>query len=202
MTTILHVFTEEPSAKNVFEILLSKLLPEDVAFRIYPHQGKQDLERALRTSLPSISKIPGSKILITRDQDSADCLEVKNTISSLLKGNCKCEYYIRIVCKELESWFLGDLDAVQSAYPRFKPAQHIGKADLRHVDQITTPNKYLLRIIPEYSGRATLPKLEVSESIAPFLSLDRNRSSSFNHTVTAIKNLVSSSTILGGNAST
>ncbi len=69
-----HVFTEERSAKNVFDELLPKILHENVNFRIYPHQGKQDLERALRTTLPTISKLPGSKILITRDQDNEDCI--------------------------------------------------------------------------------------------------------------------------------
>jgi hypothetical protein len=63
----LHVFTEEASAKNVFQVLLPKIIPETVYFRIYPHQGKKDLEKALQKSLPSISRIPGSKILVTCD---------------------------------------------------------------------------------------------------------------------------------------
>ena len=33
---ILHVFTEEPSCMNVLGILLPKILPEEVEFRIYP----------------------------------------------------------------------------------------------------------------------------------------------------------------------
>lgn len=187
MTTTLHVFTEEPSAKNVFEILLPKLLPKNTLFRIYPHQGKQDLEKALRTTVPSISKIPGSKILITRDQDAANCIEVKKRIKSIIGSNCHCDYYIRIVCKELESWFLGDLTAVKLAYPRFKPEQHQGKADFRNVDLITNANHHLLKIIPEYSNWETLPKLQVSENISPFLNLDKNTSTSFNNTIKAIR---------------
>lgn len=187
MITTLHVFTEEASAKNVFEILLPKLLPETTYFRIYPHQGKQDLEKALRTTVPSISKIPGSKILITRDQDAANCIDVKKKIDSIIKLNCQCDYYIRIVCKELESWFLGDLAAIKLAYPRFKPEQHQEKADLRDVDLITNANHYLLKIIPEYTSWETLPKLQVSENISPFLDLDKNTSVSFNNTIKAIR---------------
>jgi hypothetical protein len=190
MMKTLHVFTEEPSAKNVFEIILPKLLPPEVGFRVYPHQGKQDLEKALRTTVPSISKIPGAKILITRDQDSSDCISLKNMMNDIIALSCKCDFYIRIVCKELESWFLGDLLAVQSAYPRLKPDQHQNKADFRNVDRIANPNKYLLKILPEYANRDNLPKLEVSESIAPFLDFDRNTSSSFNHTVSAIRRLI------------
>ncbi len=190
MITTLHVFTEEPSAKNVFEILLPKLLPENVFFRVYPHQGKQDLEKALAKTVPSISKMPGSKILITRDQDSGDCLEIKRNMDSVMTLNCSCDYYIRIVCRELEAWFLGDLHAVELAYTRFKSEQYQHKAEFRNVDQIVNPNEFLLKIIPEYSDRTTLPKLEVSETIAPFLDFDRNTSTSFNQTISAINKLI------------
>jgi hypothetical protein len=186
----LHIFTEEVSAKNVFEALLPKIIPDDVFFRIYPHQGKRDLEIALQKSLPTLSKIPNSVILITRDQDCSDCKEVKNRIQELIRNDCHCEHVIRIACKELEAWFLGDLLAVNQAYPRFKPDQYQNKAEFRNVDRITNPNKYLLKIIPEYSNRSTLPKLAVSEAISPFLDLTRNRSSSFNNTISAIKRIV------------
>jgi hypothetical protein len=188
---VLHIFTEEPSAKNVFEALLPKLLPDGVYFRVYPHQGKQDLEQALKKALPQISRIPGSRILITRDQDQSDCREVKSKIANLVNETCACPYAIRILCKELEAWFLGDLEAVEKAYPRFKAAQHIGKADLREVDKIVAPNKFLLKIIPEYAGRDNLPKLETSDNIAPFMNIESNSSQSFNHTIGAIKNLIS-----------
>lgn len=189
MTTI-HIFTEEPSAKKVFDIILPKLLPEDVSYRIYPHQGKQDLEKALQYSVPTISKIPGSKILITRDQDSSDCKQVKRGIKEKIELNCSCEFKIRIVCRELESWYLGDLQAISKAYPRFRPEQYRLKADFRNVDQIVSPNKYLLKIIPEFKKRSSLPKLEVADSIAPHLNLETNQSTSFNHTIKAIESFI------------
>lgn len=187
---VLHVFTEEPSAKNIFDKLLPKILPEGVNFRVYPHQGKKDLENALKKSLPSISRIPGSKILITHDQDSSKCKDIKDHLNKIINGNCLCDYRIRIVCKELESWFLGDLEAVSKAYPRFKPEQYRAKSELKNVDEITNPNLFLLRIIPEYTGRVTLPKLETSDSIAPFLDPGSNKSISFKNTISAIKLLV------------
>lgn len=185
----LHVFTEEPSAKIVFEAILPKILPNDVQFRVYPHQGKKDLEKALKTTVPSISKMPGATILITRDQDNEECLDVKLSILNKLDGNCKCPYCIRIICKELEAWFLGDLAAIQSAYPRFKPEQYSNKAEFRDVDVIDYPSRVLMNIIPEYSKRDTLPKLEVSGAIAPLLDLVMNSSPSFNHTIAAIRKL-------------
>lgn len=190
--TVLHIFTEEPSAKILFDTILPSVLSnQNVTYRIYPHQGKQDLERALKTTLPHISKIPYSKILITRDQDSSGCIELKQKLESLIKNTCQCEYRIRIVCKELEAWFLGDLKAIQLAFPRFKPEQYQSKADFKNVDAIINPNHYLLKIIPEYKGKSNLPKLETAERISPFLDLEHNQSSSFNHTLNAIKELLS-----------
>lgn len=185
--TILHIFTEEPSAKKVFDHILPKILPDDVGFRVYPHQGKMDLDKALKSSVPTISRIPGSRIIITRDQDNNDCKLVKKDIQEIIEHNCSCEFKIRIVCRELESWFLGDLKAIKAAYPRFNPGLYQSRADFRNIDNITSPSKYLLKIIPEFKKKSSLPKLEVADSIAPHLDLNMNRSSSFNHTLKALK---------------
>lgn len=187
--TILHIFTEEPSLKIVLENILPKVLPKNVYFQIYSHQGKQDLEKALTKTLPSISRIPGSKVLVTRDQDSSDCKEVKQNLFELIELNCQCDFSIRIVCRELESWYLGDLDAIERAYPRFKAIQYKTKAEYRNVDKLQSPNRELLKIIPEYSNREYLPKLEAAEMISPQLNINNNKSESFNQTLNAIKRL-------------
>lgn len=191
MTKTLHIFTEEPSAKKLFDSILPKLLPPDVQFRVYSHQGKQDLEKALKNTLPSISRTYGARILVIRDQDSAECIDVKKAIKSKIGNSCTCQFFIRIACRELEAWYLGDLDAIKNAYPRLRPENYSGKADLRNVDEIMNPAEYLLKIIPEYSSRHFLPKIEVSESIAPFLNFENNTSVSFNQTISAIRKLAS-----------
>jgi hypothetical protein len=186
----IHIFTEEASIKSVFDIILPKILPENISFSIYKHQGKRDLEKAIAKAVPSISKMPDSKILIVMDQDNADCKAVKkHIIDDLINGHCHCSYFVRIVCRELESWFLGDLGAVGKAYTRFKATEHSHKTELKDVDYITTPHKYLCKIIPEYSRRETLPKIETASKIAPFMNLENNKSKSFNHTIDAIKKL-------------
>jgi len=185
----LHIFTEEPSLKKVFEIILPKILPVDYYYRIYSHQGKQDLEAALTKTMPSISKIPGAKILITRDQDNEDCKGLKAYLNKIIINNCHCDYLVRIVCRELEAWYLGDLLAIETAYPRFKANSISSKASLRTVDSIHKPSKYLLNVIPELGNKERLPKLETAEKIAPFLDIDRNKSESFKQTIQAIKSL-------------
>ena len=95
-----------------------------------------------------------------------------------------------LVCKELESWILGDLSAIEKAFPRFKSELYAEKAQMKNVDKIKgKPSDFLLRIIPEFKDRKKLPKLEFSKKIAPFLDIDNNTSPSFNHTIHAIKQL-------------
>jgi hypothetical protein len=144
--TELHIFTEEPSIEKVFDALLPQILPESISFYIHPHQGKQDLEQALKTAVPSISKIPNAKILITRDQDEDDCKKLKQKLVNLVHEKCACDYFVRIICKELESWFLGDLPAIEKAWPGFKAKQCSNKRQLKNVDNIKKPSEYLQKI--------------------------------------------------------
>jgi hypothetical protein len=186
----LHIFTEEPSIKNVFDSLLPQILPENVSFVVHPHQGKQDLEKALQSIVPSISKIPYVKILITRDQDEDDCKILKNKLSAIVDKKCSCDYFVRIVCKELESWFLGDVQAIEKAYPRFEKQRYVDKPQFRNVDNVQKPSEYLKTILPNYASRKSLPKLETSKNIAAYMNIANNTSPSFNHTINAIKKLI------------
>lgn len=183
----IHIFVEEPSIKRVLDVIVPDILPENTFFRVYPHQGKQDLEKALISTIPNISKTPGSRIIVSRDQDSGDCRIIKSNINEILNGKISCPYKIRIVCKELESWFLGDLNAIEKAYDRFKSETISMKAEMRNVDLINKPSDFLLKYIPEYNKSEYLPKLENADRIAPFLVLESNKSKSFNHMIEAIK---------------
>lgn len=182
----LHIFTEEPSIKEVFDNIIPKIVP-GLNFSIYPHQGKQDLEKGLKNTLPSISKMPGAKILITRDQDNDNCIELKNYLNEIVKEKCSCDYKIRIVCRELEAWFLGDMLAIDDAYLRFNSQQYKNKSEYRNVDNIVKPSQQLLKIIPEYSKYESLPKIELANRVSHFLTIEANQSSSFQQTVSAIK---------------
>ena len=186
----LFILTEELSIKNIFDVILPKIVSQDIEFRVIVHQGKNDLEKTLADKIASLSKMEGAKILITIDQDANDCKQLKRKIENIIGENCNCDYKIRIVCKDLESWLLGDLSAIEKAFPRFKKETYMEKVQLRDVDKIKgKPADFILRIIPDFKDRKKIPKLEFSKKIAPFLDITNNSSPSFNHTINAIKNL-------------
>jgi hypothetical protein len=185
----LYIFTEEESFRRTADNVLPKILPKGAAYKVYVHQGKQDLERAIKTTVPIISKKPGAKILITRDQDSGDCGKIKNRIRDTIADRCHCQYLIRIVCRQLENWFLGDLGAVEKAYPGFKSSRHINKARLRDIDDVQNADEYLCSILPDYKNRRYLPKLETAEKISAELDITNNSSKSFSHFITGIQKL-------------
>lgn len=185
----LFIYTEEPSIKIVFDRILTQILSEDIAYRIFVHQGKNDLIYGIKNTLPKICKIPDSRILITRDQDSADCKKIKVELDTIVKTICARNYKIRIICRELESWFLGDMDAIAQAYPRFHPEQYRNKKAYRNVDLIQSPSKHLLKLIPEFAGSKKLPKISTAEAIATHLDINANQSESFNQTLSAIQYL-------------
>lgn len=52
----------------------------------------------------------------------------------LYEQNGDCPKLIRIVCKELEAWYLGDFLAIHKVYNNFKYKSYDGKAKFRIPD--------------------------------------------------------------------
>ncbi len=190
---MLYILAEEESLKKVLDVIVPQILPENAGFHILVHQGKQDLEKALKTTVPSLSRIPGVRILITRDQDNGDCKIVKKHLKEIVGNRCNSPVLYRIVCRQLECWFLGDLHALERAYPRFRADHHLNKKNYRDVDSLMNAESLLLDIIPEYKGRQHLPKIETAAKIAPYLDIEQNTSTSFRHFVSGMQKLLTQS---------
>ncbi len=176
---------EEPSAREMLRGLLAKLLPPGwPPSRYIVFEGKQDLERRLVRRIRGYHN-PQARFIILRDQDSGDC----RTIKTVLKAKCfeavRPETAVRIACKELESWYLGDLAAAEEGLEATNVARLQGKAKYRNPDTLESPAQELLRLVPAYQ------KVAGSRAIGPFLDPDRNRSHSFGVFIRSIRDLVS-----------
>ncbi len=166
---------EEPSAKEMLRGILPGILPGNVHPEYKVFEGKQDLEKRLPMILRAW-RTPDCSFVVLRDQDSGDCLVVKERLSNLCKetGREDVPVLIRLACRELESFYLGDLAAVEKGMELRGLAALQKKKKYRDPDRLGSPSLELRRLT---SG--LYEKVSGSRSIAPHLSLELNRSHSF-----------------------
>lgn len=186
--TQLVFFLEERSAKEMLKGLLPKLLPEGFEVQYLVFEGKQDLEKRLPRRLRAWQR-PDALFIVLRDKDSADCVEVKQRLTQICESAGRSDTLVRIACHELESWYLGDLAAVATAIgPDSIVRQQMGRR-FRDPDRLANPFQELKRLAPEYQ------KVSGSRAIAPCLSIENNRSTSFNVFVSGIQRLIANGAI-------
>jgi hypothetical protein len=182
--------TEEPSMSDTLRAVLPRLFPhwvEEEHWLTIPHRGKTELEASISRKLAHWSR-PADRFVILRDNDGSDCKRLKARLRTQASARPTSEVLIRIVCQELESWFLGDLAAVQAAYGRLRSHARQDSRTFRDPDRLTNAADKLKELtgIPGKVSRA--------KAIAPHLQTDpaRNRSASYGAFITGIQRLVAS----------
>ena len=184
-------FLEEPSAEALLNALLPRLLPETVAYRCLVFEGKQDLEQQMVRRMRGY-RVPHARFVVLRDQDSADCHAVKEELKRKCAEAHHPDAVVRIACRELESWYLADLSAVERGLDRPGLSNLQGKRLYRNPDHAMSPSRMLTRLAPVYQ------KVSGSRAIGPHLDLENSRSRSFLHFVTAVRRLAARLTIRVG----
>lgn len=167
---------EERSAQYVLESILPRLFHGvEMSFQYLVFEGKQDLEKRLKNRLKGYRK-PDAYFLVMRDQDSGNCVKIKEQLWQKVRNSGKEERtLIRIACRELESFFLGDLQAVGKALNAPKIQQQKNKKKFRNPDTLGSPYNELKKIDKNYTKTAG------ARSIAEYMALDgTNLSRSFN----------------------
>ena len=174
---------EEPSAKDLLEGLLPRLLPKDTAVYFLVFEGKQDLERQLVRKLRGWL-LPASSFIVLRDQDAADCRIVRERLVKLVAESARQPALVRVACRELESWVVGDWQAVAQAFDRPHLSAQSSKESFRNPDQLVRPVESLRKFIPEYQKR------DGARRVGVLLDPSRNQSASFRAFCTGIQRLV------------
>jgi hypothetical protein len=162
---------EEPSMREVLLALIPPLVPSDVQCRFVPHSGISDLEKSIPRKLRAWLN-PEAQFIVVRDKHSADCRKVKRHLLRLCEEGRRPNTLVRIVCHELEAWFLGDLAAVENAYHLRGIAKRQGQAKYRDPDNVPNAEQELRRLAPLYQ------KIAGSRRIAPHMNLHNNTSRS------------------------
>lgn len=173
---------EEASARAMLEGLLPKVLPAGIVPRYVVFEGKQDLEKQLVRKIRGYRN-PNARFVVMRDQDSnPDCKAVKGKLSELCRQAGKPTALVRIACRELESFYLGDLAAVERGLDITGLVRHQTNKLFRDPDRIGAPSKELKALT-----KGLYQKVGSSRDIGPHLDLDNTRSASFHNLVAGIR---------------
>ena len=175
---------EEASARAMLEGFLSNIISDSIPRRFIVFEGKQDLERQLVHRLRGYL-IPGARFVVLRDKDAEDCRAVKNRLVAKCVEAGRPDSLVRVACQELESWYLGDLAAVEAGLGATGIARQQLRKAFQKPDDLVTPSRKLRALAPAYQ------KVAGSRAIGPYLDPARNRSDSFRVFVSGIKKLVS-----------
>lgn len=173
---------EEPSAQDALQAWLPGWLPSDVTPHFMVFQGKQDLEKRMVLRMRHWLQ-PESRFVVMRDQDSGDCKRVKAGLVARCVEAGQPDALVRVACRELESFFVGDWQAVALAFGKPALARLAGKAIYRNPDALGSPSRELARHLPGYQKR------DGARRIAPLVDPARNASRSFHALRTAVQAL-------------
>lgn len=177
-------FLEEPSAREMLEGLRPRLFAPETDVRYVVFRGKQDLEKNLHRKLRGWLT-PDCAFVVLRDQDAGDCREIKQRLLSMCPSDPRIQVLVRIACHELESFYIGDLAAVERGLALHGLSRHQNSALCRDPDALPNPSQ----VLDNLTGRK-YQKVLGSRAIGPHLDPDANTSRSFRALVSGIRSVV------------
>ena len=174
---------EERSMADLLEHLLPRLFPE-IQFQCIPHEGKRDLAKSVPRKLRAWRE-PGVRFVVMRDQNGADCRQVKAQLVELCQRAGRDDVLVRVVCRELEAWYIGDPEALVRAFPHAgeRVQRELRRRRFRNPDEVVNPSAAVAEFIPDFQKRRGARRM------AEFLSRD-NRSRSFQVFLEGVEGLV------------
>jgi hypothetical protein len=183
---IVFLLEDESMCAALEEGLLPRIVPQGIFCKCFPHRGKTDLEKSIVDTIQNWRE-PGVHFVVLQDKDSKDCRKVKANLVDLCAEAGRPDTLIRVACCELESWFLGDLAAVEKALGLKGLANRQGQAKFRDPDALNNASQELKKLAPGYN------KVRGARAIGAHLSLEDNRSRSFQAFVAGLRRLAGTS---------
>lgn len=203
----LEILVEDQSCKTALDILVPKIICADHTFKIHQYKGIGRIpmnlgangnanKRILLDQLPRLLRGYGNAfanypadypaaVILVCDLDNKCLKAFRQELFNIL-NNCNPQPETRfcIAIEEGEAWFLGDIPAVKSAYPRAKDAVLNAYVN----DSICGTWEFLADAV--YNGGSTAlsskgwqavgaEKSQWSENISPHMDVATNASPSF-----------------------
>lgn len=183
MMTKIVFLVEERSMKELLDGLLPRLFPS-MSFICVSHRGKAHLERSLPNKIRTWRE-PGVRFVVMRDKDQADCVATKRKLARMCEDAGRPDTLVRIVCEELEAWYLGDPDALADAFGDERLRGIGRRARFRDPDSVRQPAKAVGELAPEFQ------KVSGARRMAESMSRERNASHSFQVLMSGLDRILS-----------
>jgi hypothetical protein len=204
--------TEDQSAGNAMEILIPKMLGNEVTYRIHPYKGigripkglhpKTDASRRiLLDQLPKILRGYGNSpesgvVVIICDLDDNNKKQFLSELNKILNScNPKPDARFCLAIEEFEAWYLGDLAAVRKANPKarnniligYKNNNICGTWELL-ADAVYKGGK--IELMKKGWQAVGEQKSIWAKTITPHMNVEENISPSFNEMYTQLRNVI------------
>jgi len=178
---------EEKSAAAMLETLLPRLLQDDISFRLITFEGKQDLQKQMMRKIRGYIN-PRARFIVMQDQDSfPDCRMLKARLTELCAQSGRlADCLVRIACKELETYYLADLAAVERALEITGLSSKQRTEKFRVPDRLGNPSKELNTLT-----RDRYEKVAGSRRMGQHLDIQNERSPSFRSLISGIRRMES-----------
>lgn len=174
---------EEPSMRVLLDDWLPRVFPgwvDGEHFQCVPHEGKSDLDRSIQRKLAAW-RIPNDRFVVVRDNDNANCIDLKARLQAMCLQGGRPETLIRLVCQELEGWYLGDLSALAAAFSTPKVDTPAHRKRFVNPDSWQKPSVEVKRMIPAFQ------KISGARAVAPHLRVAGNNSHSLQIFVAGVR---------------
>ncbi|MDO5582029.1 MAG: DUF4276 family protein [Planctomycetia bacterium] len=169
---------EEESMKQMLIGLLPRLkLNCDVKYITF--EGKSDLKKQFAKVI-NLWYEQDAFFIVALDQDSNDCIVLKNILNEMA-ASIKRPFRIRIVCKELESWYFAQFHFVKQIY-KVKLPKNNRKGTFKH------PEKYGAYELEKFTN-GEYKKIDGSRRLGLLLDPDSIVSSSFRLFVSTVREI-------------
>ena len=172
---------EEQCMKALLDGLLPRIFPK-LEFVCITHEGKKDLESSISRKLRAWRE-PEVRFVVVQDNDNGDCLALKQRLLQRCREGEREDTLVRIVCQELEAWYLAEPNALAVAFADEKLRSIWNRSRFRDPDAIPKPSDNIKQLVPSFS------KNRGARIMANYLTRAGNRSNSFAALLSGIENL-------------
>ena len=179
---------EEKSAKALLENMLPRLFGDrSYNIQYITFSGKQDLLKNIDGKILGW-KVPNTLFFVLCDKDNDDCFELKQKLLSKCRNHTsEQQSIIRIACRELETFYLGDLEAVENALNLKDIRRHQLNKNCRNPDEMQgKPSDYLTQLTGN-AYQKTASSREIGKHIQ--LKVGINTSACFNFFISALRGI-------------